>query len=67
MLNNGDLSINGYDFGYSLMGGDLNLMYSMNSDFDDDEMTSYGLSYDVFENMSLSYSMTNYSEDFRYI
>ena len=40
MLNNGDA--HGYDFGYSLMGGDLNLMYSMNSDFNENEMTMMG-------------------------
>ena len=34
------VTANSYDFDYSLMGGDLNLMYSMNSDFDEnDEMT----------------------------
>jgi len=45
------------------MGGDLNLMYSMNSDFSENEMTMMGASYNVFENMSLSYTMTSYSED----
>ena len=45
------------------MGGDLNLMYSMNSDFSENEMTMMGVSYNVFENMSLSYTMTNYSEE----
>lgn len=63
MLNNGDNSAHGYDFGYALMGGDLNLMYSMNSDYAENEMTMMGASYNVFDNMSVSYSMTNYSED----
>ena len=63
MLNDGDASAHGYDFGYGLMGGDLNLMYSMNSDFSENEMTMMGASYNVFENMSLSYTMTSYSED----
>ena len=63
MLNEGDASAHGYDFGYGLMGGDLNLMYSMNSDFSENEMTMMGASYNVFENMSLSYTMTSYSEE----
>ena len=40
----------GYDLDYSM--GRLTLNVSMNSDYEDDEMTSYGLSYDVFDNLS---------------
>ena len=63
MLNNAsDQSAHGYDLSYSM--GDFSLAASMNSDFDGDEMTSYGVSYNVFENMSASYTMTSYEGAF---
>jgi len=62
MLNNGDLSAHGYDLSYGM--GDFSLSASMNSDFDGDEMTSYGVSYQVFDNMSASYTMTAYDGAF---
>jgi len=60
MMNEGETSAHGYDLGYSLMGGDLSLSYSMNSDYSENEMTVMGASYQVFDNMSASYSMTSY-------
>ncbi len=62
MLSNGDKSAHGYDLGYSLMGGDLNLAVSMNSDYDGDEMTTMGATYNVFENLSASVSRTTYGD-----
>ena len=62
MLSQGDNSAHGYDLGYSLMNGDLNLSVSMNSDYDGDEMTTMGASYNVFENMTASVSRTTYGE-----
>jgi len=62
MLSQGDNSAHGYDLGYSLMNGDLNLAVSMNSDYDGDEMTTMGASYNVFENMTASVSRTTYGE-----
>jgi len=62
MLNNGDLSAHGYDLSYGM--GDFSLAASMNSDYEGDEMTSYGVSYNVFENMSASYTMTSYEGAF---
>jgi len=64
MLNNGDASAHGYDLGYSLMGGDLSLSASMNADFDENEMTVYGATYQVFDNMSATVSQTTYEGDF---
>ena len=62
MLSQGDNSAHGYDLGYSLMNGDLNLSVSMNSDYDGDEMTTMGASYNVFENMTASVSRTTYGD-----
>ena len=62
MLSQGDNSAHGYDVGYSLMNGDLDLSVSMNSDYDGDEMTTIGASYNVFENMTASVSRTTYGD-----
>ena len=62
MLSQGENSAHGYDVGYSLMNGDLNLSVSMNSDYDGDEMTTMGASYNVFENMTASVSRTTYGD-----
>jgi len=62
MLSQGENSAHGYDVGYSLMNGDLNLSVSMNSDYDGDEMTTIGASYNVFENMTASVSRTTYGD-----
>ena len=57
-MNNGDHQTSGYDLNYTM--GKFSLNVSMNSDYEDDEMTSYGLSYDVMDNLSASYTMMNY-------
>ena len=62
MMNDGDNSAHGYDISYSM--GDFSLSVSMNSDFDEDEMTSYGASYQVFDNLSASVSQTTYDGAF---
>ncbi|MBT6013915.1 MAG: hypothetical protein HOG85_03765, partial [Flavobacteriales bacterium] len=62
MMNEGDNSAHGYDISYSM--GDFSLSVSMNSDFDEDEMTSYGASYQVFDNLSASVSQTTYDGAF---
>jgi len=62
MMNEGDNSAHGYDLSYSM--GDFSLSASMNSDFDEDEMTSYGASYQVFDNLSASVSQTTYDGAF---
>ena len=62
MMNNGDASASGYDLNYTM--GKFSLNASMNSDYEDDEMTSYGLSYDVMDNLSASYTMMNYDGAF---
>ena len=62
MMNNGDAAATGYDLNYAM--GSFTLNASMNSDYEDDEMTSYGLSYDVFENLTASYTMMNYDGAF---
>ena len=52
----------GYDLSYSM--GDFTASASMNSDFDEDEMTSYGVSYSAMANLTLSAAMTEYEGDF---
>ena len=64
MMNSGDNSAHGYDLGYTLMGGALTINASMNSDYDEDEMTSYGLSYSGFGGFTLSASQTTYDGAF---
>jgi hypothetical protein len=61
MIDNNDVKSHGYDFGYSMMDGALNLSYSMNDDGQGSEMTHMGASYQVFDNMSAHASMRAYS------
>ena len=51
----------GIDLSGGLMGATINA--SMNTDFEGDEMTSYGLSYAVNDDMSVSVNSTTYSEE----
>jgi hypothetical protein len=63
MLSNAkDETAHGYDLGYSLMGGDLSLSYSMNADYEGDDMTTMGATYNVFENLTASVSRTTYGD-----
>jgi hypothetical protein len=60
MIDNNDVKSNGYDLGYTMMDGALNLSYSMNDDGLGGEMTNMGASYSVFDNMSVHASMKAY-------
>ena len=60
MIDNQDVKSNAYDLGYSMMNGDLNLSYTMADDGYDTEMTRMGVSYNVFENLSVHGHMTQY-------
>ena len=64
MIDNYDVKSHGYDFGYSMMDGALNLSYSMNDDGQGSEMTHMGASYQVFDNMSAHASMRAYSGEY---
>ena len=61
-----DVTAMGIDLGYSMMGGALDLAASLNSgnaaDTDYD-MTSYGATYNVNDNMSVNGTMTSYGEN----
>ena len=62
MMNNAtDQKAHGYDVSYNM--GDFTFTASMNSDFDGDEMTSYGFSYNVMDNLTASVSRTSYDAD----
>ena len=63
MIDNNDVKSNGYDLGYTMMDGALNLSYSMNDDGRGGEMTNMGASYSVFDNMSVHGSMKTYEGD----
>jgi hypothetical protein len=63
MIDNNDVKSHGYDFGYSMMGGDLNVSYSMNEDGSGNEMTHMGGSYRVMDNASVNVSMREYTGD----
>jgi len=55
----------GIDLGYSMMGGSLDLAVSLNTSndgTDDYDMTSYGATYNVNDNMSVSATQTTYGE-----
>jgi hypothetical protein len=61
-----DRTAMGIDLGYSMMGGALDLSASMNSGnaMDTDyDMTSYGATYNVNDNMSVNANMTSYGEN----
>jgi hypothetical protein len=55
-----DDAATGIDISGGLMGASISA--SMNTDFDGDEMTSYGLSYAVNDDMSVSVGMTSYGD-----
>jgi hypothetical protein len=56
-----DDAATGIDISGGLMGASVSA--SINTDFDGDEMTSYGLSYAVNDDMSVSVGMTSYGDD----
>ena len=56
-----DDAATGIDISGGLMGATVSA--SMNTDFDGDEMTSYGLSYAVNDDMSVSVNSTSYGDD----
>ena len=57
------LSAYGLDLGYNMMGGQLGINASMNQDYDENQMTSYGATYNVNDNLSISLSQTSYVYD----
>ncbi|MGY8987546.1 MAG: hypothetical protein ACKVG7_03205 [Flavobacteriales bacterium] len=57
MMNDGDNSAHGYDISYAM--GDFSMSVSMNADYSENEYNSYGLSYQVFDNLSASVSQTS--------
>ena len=58
--NSGTTKAHGYDLGYSLMDGALNIHYSTNDDGGGNEMTDMGGSYNVMDNVSIHGSMRKY-------
>jgi hypothetical protein len=60
MIEESDVKSHGYDLGYSLMDGNLNIHYSMNEDGSGNEMTDMGGSYNVMDNVSIHGSMRKY-------
>jgi len=63
MMNAADGSkAHGYDLSYGM--GDFSLSASMNSDFDGDEMTSYSVSWDGFDNLTVHAGITEYEGNF---
>jgi hypothetical protein len=56
-----DDAATGIDLSGGLMGATINA--SMNTDFDGDEMTSYGLTYAVNDDMAVSVTSTSYGDD----
>ena len=60
MISTAGVKSHGYDLGYSLMDGALNLHYSTNDDGNGNEMTDMGGSYNVMDNVSIHGSMRKY-------
>jgi hypothetical protein len=60
MVSTAGVKSHGYDLGYSLMDGALNLHYSTNDDGGGNEMTDMGGSYNVMDNVSIHGSMRQY-------
>ena len=61
-----DVTAMGIDLGYSMMGGALDISASLNSGSTattDYDMTSYGATYNVNDNMSVNGTMTSYGEN----
>ena len=56
-----DDAATGIDISGGLMGATINA--SMNSDWEGDEMTSYGLTYNVNDDLSVNVTSTSYSEE----
>ena len=67
MSNEDESSAMGLDFGYAMMGGDMDLAVSYNTasgwaDEDDEDMMSIGATYNVNDDMSISATRTTYGE-----
>jgi len=60
MMNNGEQKAHGYDLSYAM--NNFTISASMNSDYDGDEMTSYGLTYNVTDDLSASFGRTSYGD-----
>ena len=60
MMNSGDAKAHGYDLSYAM--NNFTISASMNSDFEGDEMTSYGLTYNVTDDLSASFGRTSYGD-----
>lgn len=61
MMNNADgESAHGYDLSYAM--GDFTIGASMNSDYKEQEMSSFGISYSGIDNLTISMSRTTYGE-----
>jgi hypothetical protein len=56
----GNQKAHGYDLSYAM--NNFTLSASMNSDFEGDEMTSYGLTYNVTDDLSASFGKTSYGD-----
>jgi hypothetical protein len=55
-----DTKAHGYDLSYAM--NNFTISASMNSDFEGDEMTSYGLTYNVTDDLSASFGRTSYGD-----
>ena len=60
MMNSGDAKAHGYDLSYAM--NNFTISASMNSDYEGDEMTSYGLTYNVTDDLSASFGRTSYGD-----
>jgi len=60
MMNSGENKAHGYDLSYAM--NNFTVSASMNSDFSGDEYTSYGLTYNVTDDLSASFGKTSYGE-----
>ncbi|MGY8989466.1 MAG: hypothetical protein ACKVJA_04340, partial [Flavobacteriales bacterium] len=60
MMNSGEQKAHGYDLSYAM--NNFTISASMNSDYDGDEMTSYGLTYNVTDDLSASFGRTSYGD-----
>jgi len=60
MMNEGDNKAHGYDVSYAM--NNFTVTASMNSDYDGDEMTSYGLTYNVTDDLSATFGRTSYGD-----
>jgi hypothetical protein len=60
MMNDGDNKAHGYDVSYAM--NNFTVTASMNSDYDGDEMTSYGLTYNVTDDLSATFGRTSYGD-----